>query len=155
MFSLKKLKRIVTMMAVFIGFALLPLVAQADGTPEQAKEMAEKAAEYVREHGTEMATVEFNKAESEFIVDDLYVFVVDDTGTFLAHPKKPALVGKNMIGLKDVDGTPLVKLFTEVESEEWVEYKWPHPGTKKVKPKKSYIINVDGYRVGVGAYYEE
>ena len=58
-----------------------------------------------------------------------------------------------MMGLKDVDGTPLVELFTKVESEGWVEYKWPHPDTKQVQPKKSYIINIDGYRVGVGAYY--
>ncbi len=141
------------MMAVFMGFALSPILAHADGTPEQAMEMAKKAAEFVRANGNDAATAEFNKAESEFIVDDLYVFVVDDAGAFVAHPIKPALVGKNMIGLKDVDGTPLIKLFTEVESEGWVEYKWPHPATKKVTPKKSYIINIDGYRLGVGAYY--
>lgn len=153
MFSLKKLKHVIVMMAVFMGFAMSPLMARADGTPEQAMEMAKKAAEFVREHGTEAATAEFNKTEGEFVVDDLYVFVVDNDGVFLAHPMKPALVGQNMMDLKDVDGTPLVKLFTEVETEGWVEYKWPHPGTKQVTPKKSYIVNVDGYRVGVGAYY--
>ncbi len=155
MFSLKKLKHVVIMMTVFMGFAIVPFVAHADGTPEQAMAMAKKAAEFVREHGKDAATAEFNKPESEFVVDDLYVFVVDDSGTFLAHPKKPALVGKNMIGLKDIDGTPLIKEFTEVKDEGWVEYKWPHPITKKVMPKKSYIINVDGYRVGVGAYYKK
>ena len=129
--------------------------ALADATPEQAKAMAEKAAQYVRDNGTEAATIEFNKPESEFIEDDLYVFVVDKEGAFVAHPIKPALVGKNMIELKDVEGTPLIKEFTEVETEGWVSYKWPHPATKQIKPKKSYIINVDGYILGVGAYYDE
>ena len=152
---LQKLKYVFVMAAFLLGAVTLPLTARAEGTPEQAMEMAKKAAQYVRDNGTEAATAEFNKPESEFIMDDLYVFVVNDAGEFVAHPIKPALVGKNMMDLKDVEGTPLVKLFTEVEDEGWVEYKWPHPATKQVAPKKSYIINVDGYRVGVGAYYQE
>lgn len=151
----RKLNYVVVMAAFLMGVMLIPFTAHADGTPEEAKAMAMKAAEFVREHGTEAATVEFGKAEGEFIKDDLYVFVVNPEGAFLAHPIKPALVGKNMIGLKDVDGTPLIKNFTEVESEAWVTYKWPHTVTKKVVPKKSYIINIDGYILGVGAYYEE
>lgn len=130
--------------------------AQAsDSTLEQAKAFAEKAAAYVNEHGTDAATVAFNDKEGDFVDNDLYVFVVDTEGVFLAHPIKPALVGKNMMALKDVEGTPLIKLFTEVDGEDWVPYKWPHPMTKQIMPKKSYIINIDGYILGVGAYYEE
>ena len=146
--------RMFTIMLAFVCLAISPARAE-DSTPEQAQAMAEKAAAYVREHGPEAAAIEFNKAESEFIENDLYVFVVDKEGVFLAHPIKPALVGKNMIALKDVEGTPLIKLFTEVEGEAWVPYKWPHPVTKKILPKKSYIINVDGFILGVGAYYQE
>ena len=130
--------------------------ARADNSsPDQAKAMAEKAASYVKEHGADAAAAEFNKKESDFVHNDLYVFVVDEDGVFLAHPIKPALVGKNMIALKDVEGTPLIQHFTEVDGEGWVPYKWPHPVTKKIMPKKSYIINVDGFIIGVGAYYEE
>ncbi len=155
MFPVNKIKHIFVMFALFMGVVTLPFAVHAEATPEQAMEMAKKAAQFVQDHGTEAATAEFNKAESEFIFDDLYVFVIDGDGVFLAHPIKPALVGKNMIDMKDVDGTPLIKLFTEVESEGWVEYKWPHPETKRVAPKKSYIVNIDGYILGVGAYYEE
>lgn len=126
-----------------------------DSTPEQAKAHAEKAAAYVREHGVEAATAEFNKKESDFVQGDLYVFAVDKEGVFLSHPIKPALVGKNMMALKDVEGTPLIKNFTEIEGEGWSPYKWPHPVTKKIRPKKSYIIDVDGFILGVGAYYDE
>lgn len=129
--------------------------ALADKTPDEAKAMAEKAAAYVKEHGKEAAAAEFNKAQSDFIVDDLYVFVVDRQGVFLAHPIKPAMVGKNMMDMKDVEGTPLIKNFTEVKGEGWVPYKWPHPKTKQIQPKKSYIIDVDGFILGVGAYYTE
>lgn len=130
--------------------------ALADATPEEAQAMAEKAEAYVKEHGKEAATKEFNRPDSpDFIKDDLYVWVIDSQGVFVAHPIKPAMVGKNMIDMKDVDGTPLVKLFTEVKDRAWVPYKWPHPVSKEIKPKKSYVINVDGYILGVGAYYNE
>ena len=127
----------------------------ADSTLEQAKAHAEEAANFIREHGSELALEEFNKKEGQFVKDDLYVFVVDKEGAFLAHPIKPALVGKNMMVLKDIDGTPFIKQFTEVEKAAWVPYKWPHPVSKKIQPKKSYIINVDGFILGVGAHYIE
>jgi cytochrome c len=133
--------------------------APADSTPEEAMAWSKKAAAYVKEHGAAAATAEFNNPKGQFIKNDLYVFVVDNQGVFLAHPIKPALVGTNQMSMKDVDGTPLVRNFTEVKDEAWSPYKWPHPLTKKIRPKKSYIINVPGipggYFVGVGTYYED
>ncbi len=143
---------------VLVGVSIAPNAHAADSTPDQAKAMAEKAAQYVRDHGPEAAAAEFNKTAedgSEFVVNDLYVFAIDTEGVFLSHPIKPALVGKNMINLKDVEKTPLIKNFTEIDGEGWSPYKWPHPVTKTIMPKKSYIINVDGFILGVGAYYEE
>lgn len=130
-----------------------------DSSPDEAMAWAKKAAQFVKDHGAEEATKVFNDPHGEFVKGDLYVFVNNKAGDFLAHPIKPALVGKNAMDMKDIDGTPLVKLFTEVEDEAWVAYKWPHPVTKKIRPKKSYIINVKGipggYYVGVGTYYDE
>ena len=152
----KKTYQVFVAMFMFAGLVMSPSAAFAsDSSPEQAKAHAEMAAAYVREHGADAAAVEFNKSEGDFIKGDLYVFVVDAAGVFLAHPIKPALVGKNMIELKDVEGTPLIKNFTEIDGEGWSPYKWPHPVTKQIRPKKSYIINVDGFILGVGAYYEE
>ena len=147
-------KRLLSLLVVIACVSVSPAYAE-DSSPDEAKAMAEKAAEFVRANGAEAAAEEFNKPESDFIHNDLYVFAVDKEGVFLSHPSKPALVGKNMIALKDVEGTPLIKHFTEVESEGWVPYKWPHPVTKKILPKKSYVINVDGFILGVGAYYQE
>lgn len=124
----------------------------AEGTLEEAKALALKAAAYVKEVGKEKAIEEFNKPESQFIDRDLYVFVNDNAGVFLAHPKKPALVGQNMMDMKDVNGVELVKKFVEVQTEGWVDYVWPHPTKKTQLPKSSYIVRVDDIVVGVGAY---
>ena len=157
MVKLKNFSKLFLFLVLAGGAMMFVQPAHAeDSTPEQAKAHAEKAAAYVREHGAEAAAVEFNKKEgSEFVEGDLYVFAVDKEGVFLAHPIKPALVGKNMMALKDVEGTELIKNFTEVEGEGWSPYKWPHPVTKEIRPKKSYIIDVDGFILGVGAYYDE
>ncbi len=151
----KVISKLRYLMVVFVFVTASSNAHAADSTLDQAKAMAEKAEQYVLEHGPEAAAVEFNKAESEFVENDLYVFVIDSEGVFLAHPIKPALVGKNMINLKDVEKTPLIKNFTMIEDRGWSDYKWPHPVTKKIQPKSSYIINVDGFILGVGAYKPE
>lgn len=141
-----------------LGFLMLlfamPLHAHAQefASLEEAKAMALKAAQYVRDNGEEAALAEFNKAESEFIDRDLYVFAVNQEGEFTAHPIKPSLVGQNMMNLKDVNGTELVREFTEVESEGWVDYVWPHPVKKSIQPKSSYVVRVGDVILGVGAY---
>jgi signal transduction histidine kinase len=156
MYLQSRVSKLFSFLTLMAAVLLLAQPAHAeDSTPEQAKAHAEKAAEYVRANGAEAAAAEFNKKDSEFVKGDLYVFAVDKEGVFLSHPIKPALVGKNMISLKDVEGTPLIKNFVEIDGEGWSPYKWPHPVTKKILPKKSYIINVDGFILGVGAYYEE
>lgn len=123
-----------------------------EGTLDEAKAMAIKAAALVKDMGKDKALEIFNKAESEFIDRDLYVFAVDNDGVFIAHPKKPALVGQNMMDMKDVDGVELVRKFVEVQTEGWVDYKWPHPIKKEQMPKSSYIVRAGDMVVGVGAY---
>jgi signal transduction histidine kinase len=150
--------RTLTTLAIAVVMAATLGLSEAyakEGTPDEAMALAKKAAAFVKEKGKDAAIAEFNKTTGQFIVDDLYVFSIDNKGVFSAHPVKPALVGKNMIDMKDLEGTPLIKLFAEVKpgEEKWVAYKWPHPETKAMRSKKSYIINVDGLILGVGAYY--
>jgi cytochrome c len=131
---LKSLTKSMLVLAFAAFISIAP--AHADATPEEAQAMAEKAEAYVKEHGKDAATAEFNKAQSDFIKDDLYVWVIDAQGVFLAHPIKPAMIGKNMIDMKDVDGTPLIKLFTEVKDRGWVPYKWPPSGLQRNPPEE-------------------
>jgi len=78
--------------------------------------------------------------------------VYDQTGKCVSHGANAALIGKSLIDLKDIDGTPIIRNLVAVQDTGWVDYKWPHPVTKKIEPKTTYVVRVGDYRVGVGAY---
>lgn len=148
-----KFFKILGVITILFFFAL-PAMAQ-EASPEEAKAMVQRAALYIKAHGKSAAIAEFNKSSSGFIDRDLYVFAIDRDGVFLAHPIRPSFVGKNVIDLQDIEGTFLIRNFLEIEREGWSAYKWSHPVTKEIRPKKSYIINLGDYVIGAGAYYEE
>ncbi|HEX3399079.1 MAG TPA: cache domain-containing protein [Acetobacteraceae bacterium] len=138
-------------------FFILPLLFTAtafgadSGTPDEAKAMAIRAGELLKTDGPEKAFPEFEKGAA-FHDRDLYVMVYDQSGKCVSHGANPALIGKTLIDLKDTDGKYLIKDLVAVEDAGWVDYKWPHPATKKIEPKTTYVVRVGNYRVGVGAY---
>lgn len=124
------------------------------GTPEEAKAMNQKAVELAKQD-QKKAFQAFSDPNGPFQVKDLYVFCMDMNGVMLAHGKKPELVGKNLFEFNkygDLLFQDMIKVAKE-QGSGWVEYKWPHPETKKVQEKTSYIEKVnDQYFCGVGAY---
>lgn len=120
-------------------------------TPDEAKAMAIKAAAFLKEKGPDKAFPAFDK-DPAWHDRDLYVFVQDNNGVVLAHGTIPALIGKKLINLKDVDGKPFVQEMVAVKDAAWVDYKWQNPETKTIDQKTSYVIRVGDYTVGVGAY---
>lgn len=131
----------------------VPAVAATQGTPEEAKAMAEKAAAFLEAEGRDKAFQAFTETD-QFKDRDLYVFVYDAQGAAVAHGANPALVGKNLMDLRDPNGKQFVKDFVAVEDAGWVEYAWQNPVSKKVEPKRSWIIHTDGVWLGVGAYVQ-
>lgn len=122
------------------------------GTRDEAKVMAEKAAELVKAN-PESAFKKFQEKDGGFIDRDLYVFVFDKDGNFKAHGAKPVLVGKGGLAMKDVSGFPFVKAFLEVKETGWVDYKWPDvTDNGKIKDKSTYVIKVGEYTIGVGYF---
>jgi len=128
--------------------------AQEQGTPEEAKVMAEAAAALFQAEGADAAFAAFTSAP-EFHDRDLYVFVMDDEGTMVAHGTSPALVGRSMVGLMDPTGYPFIEAIMAVEDTGWVDYQWQNPATGAVAPKRTYIINTGDHWIGVGAYVNE
>ncbi len=127
--------------------------AAADrATPDEAKSMALKAAQYLRDVGPDTAYAAFNAKDGPWHDRDLYVVVQDDQFTVRAHGAIPALIGRSFPDLKDVDGTPFTRNWKAVQTEGWVDYKWQDPVTKEVRPKSSYIVRVGDVVVAVGAY---
>jgi len=110
----------------------------------------------VKAKGLDAALAEISNPKGPFVWKDSYVFAIDSkTGTVLAHPYKPGLVGKNLLGVKDVHGVMFFAEFVKVSNssagEGWVDYMWPKPGEKKPSPKETYVLKVPGQNVSVAA----
>ena len=140
-----------------LGAALLftPFVrAAGQATPDEAKAMAIKAAEYLKAVGPDKALPEFDAKDGPWHDRDLYITVQDSKGVMVAHGTMPAMIGKSMLDLKDVDGKPFNREIQAIKDAGWVEFKWQNPLTKAVETKTAYEVRVDDYIVGVGAYVQ-
>lgn len=133
------------------------VLAQERASKEEAIAMAKAAVAYAAKHGKDKAMADFNDpASAEWHKKDLYVFAVTMTGDVLAHGINAKLIGKNVLDLKDPSGKLMIQEFRDMATKGggWVDYEWPHPQTKKVEAKTSYVIrfsNLDAF-VGVGVY---
>lgn len=153
------MKSVTRAMLAVVGAILFATtaIAQEHGTEQEAKAMVDAAVEHVKKVGPEKAFADFTTDKATWTQKDLYVMAYDATGTCVGHGANPKLIGKNLIELKDPNGKPLVKDLTDTAMSKgtgWVEYDWPHPQTKKLEGKKTYVrklVNYNGW-VGVGIY---
>ncbi len=151
------MKKIVLLSLVCLlvaGFAF----AAAKATQKDAIALVDKAAAYLKVNGEAKAFAEFNKKDGPFadMSRDLYVFVFDLTGKCLAHGANPALIGRDLSGLKDSDGKYFIKEFSTIaktKGKGWIDYNWSNPTTKKIEPKSTYVLKVaDNMLIGCGIY---
>ena len=129
--------------------------ANADSTQAEAKALVEKGVEFCKKVGVEACIEEFNKPESEFVKDDLYIWANDFDGIITAHPKKP-LKGKNLYRYKDKVGNQLFKNCIEKVKADglgWVDYIWEHPTNGEQTLKTSFVIGIGKDQlIGAGVY---
>ncbi len=88
-----------------------------------------------------------------------YFWIQDVEGNMVHHPIKPALNGKNLMGMKDPDGKLFFKEMDEKAKRDgggFVDYKWPKPGFEKPQDKISYVklFKPWGWIIGGGIYLE-
>lgn len=119
------------------------------------------ASALVRTRGEE-AFHELSKDGSRWRQGETYIFVLDPEGNMLVHPD-PALEGKNVLNLKDVNGKPIIRgligaatTFAE-KPEGWYHYQWPVPDGLLPRWKSSFVRLVTTpfgkrYIVGSGIY---
>ncbi len=144
-------------LAFSAGFMPMGAATAADrGTADEASALVKKGIAYLKANGTEKSYAAFNDPQGQFVDRDLYLFVFDLNGKTLAHGANKKLLDKNLIALKDADGKPFIKEFIDVvnaKGKGWVDYKWPHPQTKAIEAKSSYVEKLgDGTLIGVGIY---
>jgi len=141
-----------------IALVLATVCASAGeyGTMDEAKTLAIRAAEFLKANGVDKARDTFAKKDGGFQDRDLYPFMQDRNGILLGHATMPALVGRNMSDMKDVDGKAFPREISALKEPGWVDFRWQHPQTKAVVAKTDYCIPVQTDKgdviVGVGAY---
>ena len=85
---------------------------------------------------------------------DMYVFVLDAGGTYLAFGGNQAKVGTRVQDIPGVAGDRLVSdIVTQADrAPGWVEYDITNPATGAVQTKMSYVSRVGDWYVGCGVY---
>lgn len=126
-------------------------------TPQQCVDLVETSVKLINEKGEKDAFALLTDPAGDYVKGSLYVFIYDLDGTIVAH-LNPKLVGKNLLGIKDVKGKAFAAEFVEIAKSEsgkgWSQYWWPRPGEKKPSLKTSFLMKVPGkdLLVGVGVY---
>ena len=134
--------------------AALPATANEFGTPAEAVAMVHRVQAMYQAEGT-AATFKAVSDQSvkEFHDRDVYPFIYDLSGRNVAHGARPALIGKNLVDLKDQDGRYLIReiiAMAKGAGHGWVDYEWPNSLTNKIEAKSSYTELMGDYVVGVG-----
>jgi signal transduction histidine kinase len=143
--------------ALIATFAVIcPSSAAEFGTRDEAVAMVKRVQQEFATSGAEKTFADVNdKATTAYHDRDLYPFVYDLNGLAVAHGARPALIGKNLISIKDQNGTYIIQEMIAVAKgpgNGWVDYKWPNPITNKIEDKSSYVERMGDYFVGVGVY---
>ena len=137
-------------LTLFLSAVVLPggfLLAQSKhATKDEAQAMATKAAAFLQKEGPDKAFAAFN-AGGDWRDGDLYVFVIDKAGTWKASGARPELIGTKVAMDK-----PGVKDMLAVDKSGWVDYKFKSPADNQEHDKSSYVVRVDDFLVGAGAY---
>ena len=124
--------------------------------------LVEEAATQIEQKG-EAAFKEFSVHNSKWLYDDYYLFVYMTDGTNVFHPIEPRLMGKNIIGLHDMNGKAVIQMIVDVakkperDASDWVFYLWEYktqliPLWKSAYIRKAIAPNGTVYLVGSGLY---
>ncbi len=156
--------------AVLMGVSIAGRAATTPADLAQAYEHQETrdlvvlvndASDLLRTKGT-AAFSDLRGADTRWRQGEMYIFVLDPQGNMLVHPD-PELEGKNVLGLQDVNGKPIIQgligVATSLPSKQdgWYHYEWPVPGGMLPRWKSTYVRLVtdpagEKYIVGAGMY---
>ncbi|NBW79509.1 MAG: chemotaxis protein, partial [Betaproteobacteria bacterium] len=126
-----------------------------EGTMDEARDLAIRAAEHVKTLGFERAFKDLHNPNGPFLDRDLYAFILDRKGTYRMMGANLAKVGTSVYGLPGLDGEKLIQdawACAELGGG-WVEYNIQNPISGDVRGKTSFIVPLDGEMLlGCGAY---
>jgi signal transduction histidine kinase len=145
----------VCIISLFMLCAFGIATAGETATQDECIAKSKEAADLIKSKGLEAALAVINDPKGPFVWKDSYVFSIEmEKKTVVAHPITPTLIGKNLMGMKDVNGKMFFAEFQNVAAgpgSGWVDYMWPKPGEKDPSPKSTYVYRVPGQNVFVAA----
>lgn len=124
------------------------------GSAEEAVDLVERAMAH-RQNTSKIAYLRgLTDPAKNFYDRDMYVFVLDRNGTYVAFGGNPSKVGTRVQDIAGIDGSQLLKSIIDQASHEpgWVEYDITNPSTGRVQTKMSFVQQVDDVFVGCGVY---
>jgi len=140
--------------AAAVAFAAPSLRAEDHPSKEAVVKFVEEGLEFARKNGKEVFLKEITSGSS-FKRGELYFYAYDFNCVCLAHGAKPALVGKDLSDMVDVNGTKVIKELRDQAKtgSGWVVYHWQNPISGKVERKLGYVVKFDdGMWFGSGTY---
>jgi len=150
-----RMKNIVSILLVACMVMAGAVCSHAGTGPEEAKAMVKKAIAAYKANGKEKTFAQINDPNGIFKKGDIYVFVYDLNGVAVARPVTKALIGKNLLDLRDPDGRLYVMeriQLVKAKGNGWQAYKFVNPETNKYEDKIAYVEGYDGYVFGCGSY---
>ncbi|TSE24371.1 Methyl-accepting chemotaxis protein I [Tepidimonas sediminis] len=125
------------------------------GTADEAYELVQKALAHVRAVGYERAAEDFHDKNGPFVDRDLYIFVLDEAGTYRVMGLDRTKVGTRVHDAPGIDAEAFLADVRHrvAQGGGWVEYNIINPVTGQVRAKSSYVVPLDnGLVLGCGAY---
>ncbi len=125
------------------------------GVADEAVVLVQRASEFRRSFTSKDAFLRALTDKANGFADrDMYVFVLDGRGTYLAFAGNTAKVGTRVQDVPGIDGDGLTRDIVAKASDGggWVEYDITNPTTGKVQTKMSFVEQVDDVYMGCGVY---
>ncbi|MES2425219.1 MAG: methyl-accepting chemotaxis protein [Pseudomonadota bacterium] len=124
------------------------------GTAGEAIALVERAVALRNTQGGAQFLRTLTAPQSGFHDRDMYVFVLNAEGVYLAFGGNPAKVGSSVHSIAGIDGQRLMQAIVQqaTEGPGWVEYDITNPANGSIQAKMSYVQQIDGVYIGCGVY---
>ena len=154
-----------TVCALAVLLALPALTAHADegdlnvfeeNRQDVAQAMVAQAIQVFEVDGEAAISMMRDPENPLFHDGNVYVFLVDRGGTFLAHAAAPDLIGTSVHGLTDPAGVELGALFESSGSPHggWALYAGAYPDSGHEGPIKAWLVTAWGYIFGAAIHHD-
>ncbi len=152
------LKKTVSGVVLALTAAIALAMPTTPATKDDAKALAERAMAHVKKVGFDQAVKDFTADQSAWGLTTrdrvVYVYAYNFDGKVLAHGVNGAVVGKELLNIKDPDGrTPIAESVQKAKGGGgFVEFKWSNPATKKIARGAAFVIPVPGQNAYVAGH---